>query len=211
MVGGFGSSRYLKNILRQIYEPQAIQVIQPYDAWGAIVNGAVLSRLANQASVISTKALRHYGVSVSCVQDPLADRDRPITYIIGDYRPRVAKMTWYIYKGEDLKRDQVIKFPFYRTIPAQYTPHDLIFHDSLRYSDASLAPTYPGPEVKINCSVRTDLRHVGKETFHKKNGDDGKLYYDVHYDLVLCTTDANMKFSLEVDGRELGSVEASYT
>ncbi len=26
------------------------------------------------------------------------------------------KMTWYIYIGEDLKRDQKIKFPFYRTL-----------------------------------------------------------------------------------------------
>lgn len=37
LVGGFGSSRYLKERLKRVYDPLGIQVIQPHDAWGAIV------------------------------------------------------------------------------------------------------------------------------------------------------------------------------
>lgn len=37
LVGGFGSSRYLKKCLDENYEEMGIQVIQPHDAWGAIV------------------------------------------------------------------------------------------------------------------------------------------------------------------------------
>lgn len=37
LVGGFGSSRYLKKCLEENYEGLGIQVIQPHDAWGAIV------------------------------------------------------------------------------------------------------------------------------------------------------------------------------
>lgn len=37
LVGGFGSSRYLKKCLDDNYEAQGIQVIQPHNAWGAIV------------------------------------------------------------------------------------------------------------------------------------------------------------------------------
>lgn len=37
LVGGFGSSRYLKKFLDETYEPMGIQVIQPTDAWSAIV------------------------------------------------------------------------------------------------------------------------------------------------------------------------------
>lgn len=37
LVGGFGSSRYLKNRLQEVYQRQDIQIIQPHDAWGAIV------------------------------------------------------------------------------------------------------------------------------------------------------------------------------
>lgn len=37
LVGGFGSSRYLKNCLEENYKNLGIQVIQPHDAWSAIV------------------------------------------------------------------------------------------------------------------------------------------------------------------------------
>lgn len=37
LVGGFGSSRYLKNCLEENYKDLGIQVIQPHDAWSAIV------------------------------------------------------------------------------------------------------------------------------------------------------------------------------
>ncbi len=51
-------------------------------------------------------------------------------------------MTWYIYQGEELKRDQAIKFPFYRTIDFHYTEDDLIFFtDELIESDSKSATT----------------------------------------------------------------------
>lgn len=37
LVGGFGSSRYLKQRLEKEYESVRLQIIQPPDAWGAIV------------------------------------------------------------------------------------------------------------------------------------------------------------------------------
>ena len=40
-------------------------------------------------------------------------------------------MTWYINIGEELSRDQVIKFPFYRTLNENYTRDHLIFEDIL--------------------------------------------------------------------------------
>lgn len=214
MVGGFGSSRYLKNRLQQVYEAQGIQVIQPHDAWGAIVNGAVLSRLANQAGVASTKAVCHYGVVAANPYNALADRGRPIIFMLGDDTEKVRKVTWYVYKGDDLKRDQPIRFPFFRTVKECHTREDLVFHDDLVWSDRIVAPTYPGPEIKTCCTLRADLGGVSRKKIRKKfirrTGSDGKLYYDIHYHLVLSTAHANFKFSLEVDGQEMGSIEASY-
>lgn len=40
-------------------------------------------------------------------------------------------MTWYINIGDDIQRDQKIKFPFFRDIHENYSPNDLIFHDHL--------------------------------------------------------------------------------
>ncbi|KAG6116280.1 hypothetical protein E4U14_000333 [Claviceps sp. LM454 group G7] len=52
LVGGFGSSNYLMQRVKQHFHQ--IQVLQPDDAWAAIVKGAVLSKLPTQAAVTST-------------------------------------------------------------------------------------------------------------------------------------------------------------
>lgn len=113
--------------------------------------------------------------------------------------------------GEDLTRDQTIKFAFFRTLPEDYKLYDLIFKSSLRYSEANVAPIYPGPDVKTCCKVRADLTGIDKKKMIKKTGADGKKYYEIHFNLVLSTATANMRFSLEFDGQEMGSVEATYT
>ncbi|KAI7775462.1 hypothetical protein LA080_006794 [Diaporthe eres] len=210
LVGGFGSSRYLKHRLVEVYEQDGIQIIQPHDSWGAIVKGAALSRVCNQASVVSTQAVRHYGVITMYRYDRLVDRGRPMVWYPEDGFNRVEKLNWYIYKGEDLKRDQTIKFPITRTLRKNYRMSDLIFTSRLHYSEATAAPSYPNSQVKECCMVRSDLTGVSPDYFVKRTGADGKTYFDVTYDLVLCTAAANLKFSLEIDGVELGSVEATY-
>ncbi|CAN8104679.1 unnamed protein product [Discula destructiva] len=212
LVGGFGSSQYLKKRLDETYGATGIQVIQPHDAWGAIVKGAALSRVSNKANVVSTQAVRNYGVEGCYIFDSIIDRGRPTWVGVDDGLTWVNKLSWYIYKGEDLKRDQVTRFSHFRTLKRQYNPDDLIFHDVLSYSEADAAPTYPDHSTKTACHLRTDLRGLEKAALGLKprDGVDGKPYYDLSYDLVLPTADAHLKFSLEIHGQELGSVEASY-
>lgn len=71
LVGGFGASEYLKQSI-QARHPD-IQVIQPHDAWSAIVKGAVLSQLPHETVVKSVVAPRHYGVSASMRYNELKD------------------------------------------------------------------------------------------------------------------------------------------
>lgn len=211
LVGGFGSSRYLKEQLQKEYDLMKIQVIQPHDAWGAIVKGAVISRVSNQATITSTQAVRHYGVLAWAVFDPIVDHGRPVKYNANkDGKTRVERATWYIYMGEDLERSQTVKFPFFRTIKLHHRREDLICISKLVYSEAKIAPTYPGPDIKTSCELKSDLTRVDKKLFSKRTGIDGKTYFDVHYNLVLSTDAANMRFSLEIGGKEMGSVEATY-
>jgi molecular chaperone DnaK (HSP70) len=66
LVGGFGASSYLKERLR-IAVDKSVQIMQPPNAWQAIVQGAVLKGLANAAPdlavvrVKNRKARKHYG------------------------------------------------------------------------------------------------------------------------------------------------------
>lgn len=121
-------------------------------------------------------------------------------------------MTWYILKGEDLKRDQRIVFPFYRTLDEGFGDNALTFNDELLHCDIAAAPKWPTIGItKRNCIVTSDLRSVDRRLFKKVPTYDRTGYcYEVYYDLVVTTEAANMKFSLEVNGREMGSVAAAY-
>ncbi|KAH8595949.1 hypothetical protein B0O99DRAFT_511415 [Bisporella sp. PMI_857] len=208
LVGGFGSSQYLKKCIEKSFPD--IQVIQPDDAWAAIVKGAVLSRLPNQATVTSTQAVRHYGVSAWSVFEHARDKGKKTKVWSSDGITRCRTNTWYIYMGEELDREQTIKFPFFRDIDLNYTAADLKFVDELISSDSKHPPTHPGEDTKVNCSVTSDLTGVDKSHFKKKEGVDGKMYYEINYNLAISTTAASMKFALEIGGKEVGSVHASY-
>lgn len=103
-------------------------------------------------------------------------------------------------------------FPFYRTLEEGFVDHSLIFRDELLHCDISVAPKWPTVGVtKRNCSLTADLRSADRRLFKKVPKWDGTGYgYQVHYNLVVTTKAANMKFSLEVAGKEIGSVAAAY-
>lgn len=67
LVGGFGASNYLKERLRNAVD-RDIQIMQPPNAWQAVVQGAVMKGLANSApddltmvKIKNRKARKHYG------------------------------------------------------------------------------------------------------------------------------------------------------
>ncbi|TVY51093.1 Heat shock 70 kDa protein 12B [Lachnellula cervina] len=209
LVGGFGSSEHLKSRLEENHSK--IQIIQPHGAWAAIVKGAVLSKLPQEASIVSNQATRHYGVSALRVFDPRNDHGQKQHYDASTGKNRVMMMTWYIYRGEDLMREQSITFPFYRTLADGFTNDQLIFKDELIQSESKTAPKHPSPTTtKTNCFLTADLSKVDRSHFKKRVGADGIDYVDVYYDLVITMKPAVMKFSLEIRGKEIGSVSANY-
>lgn len=75
LVGGFGSSHYLKACVESEYPD--IQVLQPNEAWAAIAKGAALSMLPQKATVVSTSSTKHYGVEALGVIDAVEDYGQP--------------------------------------------------------------------------------------------------------------------------------------
>ena len=69
LVGGFGQNNYLKERLRSSVG-KSIQVLQPPNAWTAVVRGAVMMGLARANSklaavgLVSRAARKHYGVEL---------------------------------------------------------------------------------------------------------------------------------------------------
>ncbi|KAL8946545.1 MAG: hypothetical protein Q9222_007072 [Ikaeria aurantiellina] len=174
--------------------------------------GAVLSQLPQEAAITSTVATKHYGVSARAPYDPIVDAGQPTTLNKYTGKTRVEKMTWYINRGEDMHRDQKIMFPFKRSLAHDYPPTKLVFEDELLECSLDQAVKWPKKGVtSVNCTLTADLRGVDKKHFHSKISTvDGTPYWDVHYDLVVSMKTAIMKFSLEVEGEEMGSIEARY-
>ena len=120
-------------------------------------------------------------------------------------------MTWFIFKGDDLKRDQSVRFPFYRQLSKGYETCRLVFQDELMMDDSLLPSPHPKQGVtSVNCVLTADLRKVDASKFKDFEGKDGVAYVRVQYDLVVSVASAIMRFSLEIDGEEMGSVAANY-
>ncbi|PVH80873.1 putative heat shock 70 kDa protein 12A [Cadophora sp. DSE1049] len=209
LVGGFGSNQYLKACLEKNHSH--IQIIQPHGAWEAIVKGAVLSQLPEEAVIVSNQATRHYGVNAMFPFQPDRDADQTKTFGSITGEDRVHLMTWYILRGKDLMREQVVKFPFYRSLPEGFANSQLIFTDELIQSESKTPPVHPSPSTtKVNCVLTADLSGVDRSHFPRVTGKDDNVYYEVHYDLLITIKPAMMKFSLELKGKEMGTVNAVY-
>jgi hypothetical protein len=74
LVGGFGTSMYLRERIKEAVSKK-IEVIQPPYGWSAVVRGAVLKGLAqsdpkhSKVRLTSRMARKHLGTLVSCVYD----------------------------------------------------------------------------------------------------------------------------------------------
>lgn len=138
--------------------------------------GAALSKLPKTAIVESTKATKHYGVEAWSAYDEELDHGER-TKTSRDGTVRALKFTWYITIDDDLRRDQVVRFPFYRSIDGDYTSNDLIFEDDLYESGDKIAPRHKskGEAIKVNCKVKSDLREVDRSRFREKKDTSGKL------------------------------------
>lgn len=58
--------------------------------------------------------------------------------------------------------------------------------------------------------MRTDFRVLSKDNFKLCTRRDGRKYYEVYYNLNVTPDSAVMRFSSEMNGKEMGAVEAKY-
>ena len=67
-------------------------------SWSAIVKGAVLSQLPQEATVVANVAPKHYGVAADYPHDPTRDQGREKYF--DEYKDiwRTTVMCWYIKK-----------------------------------------------------------------------------------------------------------------
>ncbi|KAK7917234.1 hypothetical protein PG985_010842 [Apiospora marii] len=207
LVGGFGSNAYLKSRIEENFPDT--QIIQPADASSAIMNGAVMHCLTHGPKIASRRATCHYGVKGLLPKSTPEDEHRPSKYNSRDGHTRVEKMIWHITKGQELKEGEKIKIRFSADFAHPYDKAQLKAVQTLYFSKAPVPPTYPDAKTITCCRVEASLYDARSTMKFIPAGADGKPYYEISYDVVV-TANANMHFSLEVKGKEYGSVDVSY-
>ncbi|KIY01242.1 uncharacterized protein Z520_02794 [Fonsecaea multimorphosa CBS 102226] len=147
LICGFGASGYLKEIIKK--SNPNIMVIQPREAWSAIIRGAVMSKLPMAAapSVVSTKASKHYGTCMSSKYDPIRDKGFPTYKGKWDEVTLCKVMSWFIFMNDELERGKKTKLGLHRYFPGHHpSGHDLIVKNQLYECTVSDAPDHPTSE-----------------------------------------------------------------
>ena len=119
LVGGFGASAYLKERIRNAID-RDIQILQPPNAWQAVVQGAVMKGLANSApeeltmvKIKNRKARKHYGTEWrSRYDDKLHSHLREKRHWCGlDGCYKVYTMEWFIQRVSTPGPWDIFSFP----------------------------------------------------------------------------------------------------
>ncbi|KAI7155864.1 actin-like ATPase domain-containing protein [Hortaea werneckii] len=211
LVGGFGRSDFLATCLRKRFSERdpGIEVLQPVNAWTAVVRGAVLRGFEGQELVLSRKARRHYGVKHSSRFDSSIHSehlrywdDLKLCWKADD------QMTWFITKGETVRPDKPVFFPFHRKYDR---PRDKTVTDYLIVCDQDVAPReYNDRNTRSICALKTDLGRVPAHHWKDKFNSRGTRYQEIHYMLGMQIQSGGLRFDLRVDGVVYGDVVATF-
>lgn len=128
LVGGFGQSSCLFKTLEsrfsnritsrpcrgnpsaQSWSEDRFEIMQPANAWSAVVQGAVLRGLEGTELVLSRRSRRHYGVAASTTFDS-KKHSQDLKWWDEheeEYKAR-DQMQWYIHKGQTCSSKKVIQ------------------------------------------------------------------------------------------------------
>ncbi|RMY77204.1 hypothetical protein D0862_13600 [Hortaea werneckii] len=210
MVGGFGQSEFLATCLRKRFSERepAVEVLQPVNAWTAVVRGAVLRGLEGRELVLSRKARRHYGVrATSRLNRFIHSEEAKYWDSLEECWRAKNQMTWYITKGDNVSCDEPVLFPFHRCF---LSTDSKIATSSLTVCEDDVAPTSANDQTRTVCRMVADLNDVPKYLWESKTNSKGIRYQKLRYHLGMRITSGGIQFDFRVDDVVYGEVTASF-
>lgn len=183
LVGGFGASNYLKERLRGSIDA-AISIMQPPNAWLAVVQGAVMKGLAQNSPdtltmvrVQNRKARKHYGTEWRVRYDEKTHGHlRHKKHWCGlDGCWKVYAMEWFIKRGDAVSENEPFFTNFVWTGPVTQGRIKKIKMDI--YADRTVrdAPMARDENVAMLCHVEADVSHIPENLLQRRKGTDGQV------------------------------------
>ncbi|CAZ84109.1 unnamed protein product [Tuber melanosporum] len=214
LVGGFGSSEYLRRKIEGNPLWEGTDVIQPVNAWSAVVRGALLRGL--QGDIVSTRKIRNfYGIEYRQTWEPEIHE-------VGDFANEAAqhkewsdveqryfcaqRMNWYVKRGDEFSSSMVVNFPFYRAITD--TAQLRFTEELITYTSSGDAPDFINSQCSVLAGIEVDLTSFPLGTWEMVQSSAGS-YYKVDYALEM-SFEAAISFKVVCKGAVVGEIVADY-
>ncbi|KAF8862453.1 actin-like ATPase domain-containing protein [Acephala macrosclerotiorum] len=184
LVGGFGESSYLKERLRAALD-HSIEVMQPPNAWTAVVRGAVMMGLGRAQAelaavgVMSRSARKHYGIELHPEYDP-EKHEEGKKYWWAKYRQfHVPTVSWFIKRGEPVQEGNPKKIDFIQDFPVSEGRPTTCNIDVFCDEVSPTAPVHPNSNVRVLVTLEANLQSMSTEDLTRTRGTraDGLEYY----------------------------------
>ncbi|KAK3904103.1 chaperone protein DnaK [Staphylotrichum tortipilum] len=219
LVGGFGASNYLKERLRGAIN-SSIQIMQPPNAWLAVVHGAVMKGLAQSAPdqltlvrVQNRRARKHYGTEWRVRYDEKlhgATMRNKKHWCGLDGCWKVYTMEWFIKKGDSVSENEPFFTSFVWTGPVSQGRIKKVKMDIYSDRTARNAPMARDDNVGLLCHVEADVGHIPEDLLNRRKGNDGQMYYELNCKIEAVYLSASTQYTLLYNGQRYNSVTAEY-
>ncbi|KAF3360981.1 hypothetical protein VDGD_07654 [Verticillium dahliae] len=218
LVGGFGASNYLKERIRNAID-RKIRILQPPNAWQAVVQGAVMKGLAQaspshltQVRIQNRRARKHYGTRCNRDYDEtlhghLRDKRR-WSGLYGCYRVNVMK--YIVLRGDVVSETDPYCLSFVSTGLVSDGRINDIQQNIYADGTSSVAPVENNDNTKLLCRVEADVSHIPEAQFNRRQGQDGQAYYELGYELEARVHSASTEYTLVCNNQRYNTVTAEY-
>ncbi|KAK1658362.1 hypothetical protein BDP55DRAFT_398047 [Colletotrichum godetiae] len=218
LVGGFGASNYLKERLRNAID-KSIQIMQPPNAWQAVVQGAVMKGLAQvspdkltQVKVQNRKARKHYGTEWRSKYDAKVhkhlEQKRHWCGLDGCYK--VYTMEWFIQRGDNVSENEPFYTSFVWTGLVSQGRIKKIKMDIYADRNQRIAPVARDENVAMLVHVEADVGHIPEHMLSRRQGLDGQWYYELNCKIEAVYLSASTTYTLLYNNQRYNTVTAEY-
>ncbi|KAL4813417.1 hypothetical protein BDW67DRAFT_177860 [Aspergillus spinulosporus] len=215
LVGGFGQNSYLKERLRDALKN--VEVLQPPNAWTAVVRGAVMMGLSKTkalktVNVVSRKARKHYGIELSYPFNAEKHDESRKYWCTRHCQYRANVMVWFLTKGSTLEEEKPIPIKFYQDFPVSDGRPNMLCIDVLANAVDTSAPVHRNSDTKALVTLKANLITVPQVDLDWTviTRKDGKEYYCLDGVIEATYSSAETRYVLSVMGKKYDTVSAEY-
>ncbi|KAI0904023.1 hypothetical protein F4823DRAFT_616447 [Ustulina deusta] len=225
LVGGFGSSPYLYEHLRDRYKTSGVDVLQSggMRPRTAICQGAVIKGFLDLVSqgqsdsfnvdtlpikVTSTVSRASYGAGYKCRFVPGTHQeidkvwdDNECVFMAGN------QMEWYLKRGEEVSTKDTVRHSFYRTFRGDIGGSITV---DIEYCEETTPPVRKTDVVKRMCSIECNI-DIPSSKLKSWVNPNGKALKRLDYDIEMVPSGASLEFNVYVEGRKMGASNVAVT